>query len=198
MSTEVHIRLANDKYNEKGLAPFLDSDFYYDIVLGNLWQNKNTLLTDYESELLKAQYYEYFNDDTRAFEPKKLRDIFMKIKKYLKENEDDLPFEIDIDYKKMRENGLNTDIVIHNSRCWIQGDSALYEVSEHVNIVNFPFEPNKVKIQVKIAEKIKIKGKTYFLKKTSRFEKYNEPIEKIINFCNYAINSNEKIYWFVS
>lgn len=47
-------------------------------------------------------------------------------------------------------------------------------------------QPNEVDIWVDIKEKIDIGGRTYYLKRVTRLERYNELINKIIDFCEYA------------
>lgn len=59
-------------------------------------------------------------------------------------------------------------------------------------------EPDEIDLWIEIANEIKIDDKIYFLKKITRYEKYQELIERIITFCKFAIEKNEKIYWLYS
>lgn len=199
MGAEIHISLESDKYDDKELAPFLGHDFQYEITRGAIWENRKPFLSKDELELLEAPYYEEFEDDSvRLINPSKLIIVLDKVKKYLRENEDTLPFEIHIDHERMEKEGITKDLIVNNSRCWIRGDSLYHEVSEKVQIVNYPMEPTDVYLWIDYGNEIEINGKKYYLKKTSRFEKFVESLDKVIEFCKTAENKNEKIYWLYS
>tara|TARA_R110000868_G_scaffold306510_2_gene567740 strand:- start:656 stop:1258 length:603 start_codon:yes stop_codon:yes gene_type:complete len=199
MGAEIHISLESDKYDEKELAPFLGRDFQYEITRGAIWENREPFLSKTEVELLEAPYYEEYEDESvRLTNPTDLIIVLEKIKKFLEENKNTLPFEIDIDYERMEKEGITHDLIINGSRCWIKGDSHYHNVSEKVEIVNYPMEPNEIDYWIDYAEDIEIEGNKYFLKKESRFEKFADTIDKVIEFCKIANEKNEKIYWLYS
>ena len=199
MGAEIHIRLESDKYDNKELAPFLGRDFYYEITRKAIWEDKESFLSKTEFDLLEAPYYEEFEDDSvKVINPADLIVVLEKVKKHLKENKDSLPFEVKIDFERMEKQGLTSDLIVNGSRCWIRGDSLYHDVSDKVEIVNYPMEPNKVDLLVDILEELEIDGRKYFLKKISRFEKFAETIDKVTEFCQLAENNNEKIYWLYS
>jgi hypothetical protein len=198
MGAEIHIRTVSDKYDDKEIAPFLGRDFHREIVEGRIWENKKPFLNAEESKLLHAPYYEELDDSISPIHPLELSKVLTKVKNYLKANEDSLPYEIDIDDERMAKEGLSYDLIIKQSRCWIQGDSLYYNVSSKVKIVSYPLEPNKVELWVDIAERVEIDGKRYHLKKISRYDKFSELLDEVIEFCRYAASRNEKIYWLYS
>jgi len=120
---ETHLRIASDRYDDKKDLPFhLGKDFSWEISLGYLFKNKSFLSVD---------------------EWKNLVFVLNKIKEYLKNNQNTLPFEIALDYDKMDKEGISCEIIINNSRCWIQGDSHIFEVSSRFKLVNHPMETNE-------------------------------------------------------
>ncbi|CAL2103711.1 conserved protein of unknown function [Tenacibaculum sp. 190130A14a] len=196
MGAEVHIRLENDKYDEKGLAPFLGRDFQSEITTSALWETHEPFLDQNEIDLLYAPYYDFFDDNTvQLIEPSKLKSILEKIDCYLEHNKDSLPFEIDIDYERMEKENLPTDLIINDSSCWIQGDSFYYDVTDKFKIVNHNLESNEVELWVEFKEKVKIENSFFYLKKEYRYEKYKNDLNEVINFCQLAINTHQKIYW---
>ena len=199
MGAEIHICLESDKYNERELAPFLGRDFQSEITRGTIWRNKKPFLNDEEIKILEAPYYEEFEDESvRLTNPDELIIVLKKVKEYLKKNKDILPFEIGIDFDKMKKLGLNQELIVSGSRCWIKGDSLYYDVSETFQIVNYPKEPNEINLTIEYSEEVDINNKKFFLKKESRFEKFADTIDQVIEFCQMAYENNEKIYWLFS
>ena len=199
MGAEIHISLESDKYDDKELAPFLGRDFHYEITRGAIWENREPFLSKDELEILEAPYYEEFEDESvRLINPTELLIVLEKVKKYLEENEDTLPFEIHIDHERMEKEGIKDDLIVNGCRCWIKGDSLYHKVSERIEIVNYPMEPTDIDLWIEYAEEIEIEGNKYFLKKTSRFEKFADTIDKVIEFCKIANEKDEKIYWLYS
>ncbi|MFT2010824.1 hypothetical protein ACMA1I_19270 [Pontibacter sp. 13R65] len=199
MGAEIHISLESDKYDDKELAPFLGRDFYFEITRGAIWEGREPFLNELEVKLLKAPYYEEFEDESvKLVNPVKLRIVLEKVKRYLDNNRDSLAFEIDIDFERMKKEGLITDLIINESRCWIKGDSFYYNVTDKVEIVNYPMEPAEISIWINYSEEIIINNKKYFLEKTTRFEKFAAIIDKVIDFCKNAEKNNERVYWLYS
>ncbi|WP_291728395.1 hypothetical protein [Bernardetia sp.] len=196
MGVEVYIRLASDEDDKQSIAPFLGRDFWWEITRGYIWENKQPFLTEEETSLLEASRYDDFKDDLgKKVRPKDLALVIEKVKKYLKENEDSLPFEIDLDYKKMDKEGLDTDIIINESRCWLRGDSLYHEISDKINVVNYPTEKNDVDMWISISDKVEIENRLYYLKKTSMFDKHSPKLDEILHFCRLAEQRSEMIYW---
>jgi len=197
LGAEIHIRLTSDRHNNKNLAPFLGRDFQYEISEGSIWQNKRSFLNSDEIKLLKATYDELFEnkDLIPTIEPKSLKEVLVKVKNYLRLNQSELPFEIEIDYEKMEKENLNYYLTVNESRCWIKDDSKYNNVFNKVQIVNYKMELNKVDIWIDISDKVEIEGKIYYLKKTTRYEKYADLIDKVIDFCRHAEDIKNKIYW---
>lgn len=200
MGAQILIRLESDKYDERNLSPFLGRDFHWEITKGRLWKDINCyFLSQTESSLLEAPFDETLQDCFgEPINPKPLVRVFEKVMDFLKSRSDILPFEIFIDYDKMKALGLDYPLVINKSKCWIQGDSNLYKVNNKVRIVNLPNEPNEIDLWVPLDSKITIENRVYFLKKETRFEKFEGVINEVINFCKYAIEENEKVYWIYS
>ena len=200
MGAQILIRLESDKYDEGHLAPFLGRDFHWEIAKGNLWKDANHYFLDKrEAKLLDAPFDENLEEEFKALiHPKELLQVIEKVKLFLKNNDDTLPYEIMLDSDKMSLKGLDYPLMLKNSRCWIQGDSYLYEVNERVKIVNYPQEPNEVELWLKVKDEIIIEDRTYYLKKETRFEKFEESLSEVIEFCKYAISRKEKIYWVYS
>ncbi len=197
MGQETHIRRTSDRFDEKKLAPFLGNDFTWDIALGYLFDD-NSFLSKDEWKILTPQNTEDIIDEKpNPVNPADLISVLQKIKFYLKDHQDTLPFEIDFDYDKMEKEGLSCEIIINDSGCWIQGDSAHYEVSSKVKIINLPMQPNEVELWVDVKDKIEIEGRTYYLRKVTRYDKYKELINRIIDICEDAQNNNENVYWTV-
>lgn len=195
MGYETQIRLASDQYDEKKLTPFLGREFTRDISLGYLF-NKNSLLNDDEWNILTPQDSDNIvGEKPNAVNPADLLAVLNKIKKYLKDNQNTLPFEIEPDYYKLEKEGLSSEIIINVSRCWIQGDSDIFEVSSKVKIVNYPMEPTEVDLWVDVKDKIEIEGRTYYLRKITRYERYRELINRVTEFCEQAKENNEIVYW---
>lgn len=195
MGTEIHISLENDKYDDQELAPFLGRDFYYEITQGAIWENKKPFLSNVEIELLAAKYVE---DSLKPINPTDLKNVLKKVQKYLKDHINVLPFEIEIDLNRMEKEGLESDLRVQGSRCWIKGDSLYYEVSQKFEIISYPREPNEINLWIDYAEEIWVDGKKYYFKKISRFEKYARTIAQVIAFCRIAEDKDEKIYWCYS
>lgn len=108
-------------------------------------------LTLTEAALLKAPYYESFEDEPLPVpvNPAELARVLTKVKDYLWTHHDSLPYEIGLDYERMRREGLPTDIIINGSRCWIHGDS-YYDsqpylpspmTAQRMLITNYPTNP---------------------------------------------------------
>ncbi|MCF8255593.1 MAG: hypothetical protein K9H61_13515 [Bacteroidia bacterium] len=199
MGAEIHIRLTSDRYNDKALAPYLGRDFHSEITRGAIWHDRQ-FLSDFETELLEAPYDELFEnkDEILPIEPRNLEKIMIKVRDFLYENQDTLPFEIEIDYEKMENEKLSYNLTINNCRCWIQGDSRYYQVTDKVKIVNYPFEPSDVDLWIGISDRVELEGKVYYLKMVTRFERYKELIDKVIDFCRYANKIGDRIYWTYS
>lgn len=196
MGAQIHIRLESDKYDDKELAPFLGRDFYWEITRGYIWENENPFLNEDEIDLLEAPFYEDFEDNSvKRINPNDLKIIIEKVKKYLKENKDLLPFEIDLDFERMDKEKLETDIIINESKCWIKGESLYNSISDKVRIVNYPTEKNEVDIWITISDKIEIEGRKYYLKKILMYEKHVEKLDQVLQFCRLAEKRKEKIYW---
>ncbi len=200
MGAQILIRLESDKYDDNNLSPFLGRDFHWEITRGHLWKDTNQyFLNKRESNLLEAPYDETLEDGFgEPINPKSLLIVIKKVDEFLKNNKETLPFDITIDYDKMKLEGLDYPLMVNNSKCWIQGDSYLFEVYDEVKIVNHPHEPNEVDLWVKLNDEITLENKVYYLKKITRNERFKEDINAIINFCNHAIEKNEKIYWIYS
>jgi len=199
MGAEIHISLESDKYDDKERAPFLGRDFHYEITRGAIWEDRELFLSKNEIDILEAPYYEEFEDESVSLtNPSDLISVHEKVKKYLKENKDTLPFEIHIDFERMEKEGITPDLIIKGSRCWIKGDSLYHNVSEKIEIVNYPMEPIEIDFWIDYAEEIEIDGKMYFLKKETQFEKFADTIDKVIEFCEIANEKDEEIYWLYS
>jgi hypothetical protein len=197
MGYRTHIRIASDQYDEKELAPFLGRDFTLDITLACLFDEQSFLSKD-EWQILNPQISDnIINEKPNPVNPADLLFVLDKIKKYLKDNQDKLPFEIELDYEKMEKEGLSCEITINGSICWLQGDSYVFEVSSKVKIVNHPMQPTEVDLWVDIKDKIEIEGRIYYLRKVTRYDKYEELISKVTEFCEYAKNNNENVYWIL-
>jgi hypothetical protein len=194
MGSQIFIRLVNEGLYENDLAPFLGRDFVSEISWGHLWLKRSPFLSKKEEDLLRART-DMHEDYEQPVDPTELAKVLTKVNDYLKANESTLPFEIEIDYARMEQEGLETDLIINNSRCWIQGDSEYYKVTNKVKIVNVPMEPNEVDVWIDIAEEVAIEGKLFYLKRTTRYEKFKEILEKTIAFCRYAQGKNEKVLW---
>jgi len=195
MGYETHIRLVNDKNDKKKGAPFLGRDFTWEIALGYLFEEKSILTQDEWKILLPQNSDEIVDEKPNPINPTDLLSILEKIKKYLYDNQDTLPFEIELDYDRMEESGLSNEIKINGSRCWLQGDSNVYEISTKIRIINYPLQPTEVDLWVDIDSKINIEGRTYYLKKVTRHERYKEQICNVIDYCVYAMSINENLYW---
>lgn len=196
MGAEILIRTIKDDAASEKLTPFLGRDFTFEICNGFLWYERKPFLSERETKLLIPLHYDDFDDGIKKpINPSEFLLIIAKIKQYLKTNQNELPFEIEIDYEKMEQEGLSTDIVVNNSRCWMQGDSYVYEVSTKVRIVNYPLEPTDVDLWVEVKDKIEIEDRTYYLKKVSRYERYVDSLDKIIAFCEHAKRIKQQIYW---
>ncbi len=195
MGYETHIRIASDQYDEKKLAPFLGRDFTWDIALSYLFPDKSFLNKNEWKRLTPQNADDIIDHKPNPVNPTDLLSVLDKIKKYLMDNQDTLPFEIEIDYDKMEKEGLSCEITINGSRCWIQGDSNVFDVSSKVKIVNHPMEPNEVDLWVDVRDKIEIEGRSYFLRKVTRYDKYEELISRVIDLCKYAKRYNENVYW---
>lgn len=195
MSSETHIRLASDPSGENTIVPFLGRDFTWEIAFGYLFEEKSFLSKQEWEILIPQNTNDIHNETPTPLNPIDLASILEKIKKYLKDNQDKLPFEIELDYDKMEKEGLSCEIFINGSRCWIQGDSNIFDVSTKVKIVNYPMAPNAVEMWVDIKDKLEIEGRTYYLRKVTRHTKYEEQINGIIDLCKQSENKNEPIYW---
>ncbi|WP_375562096.1 hypothetical protein ACE193_05985 [Bernardetia sp. OM2101] len=195
MGAQINIRLESDKYDDKKLAPFLGRDFYWEITRGYR-ENQEPFLSEEEINLLEAPFYEDFEDNSvKQINPNDLKVVIEKVKKYLEENKDLLPFEIDLDFERMDKEDIETDIIINESKCWIKGQSLYHSISDKVRIINYPTEKNEVDIWVTISDEIKIEGRKYYLKKTSMYEKHFKKLDQVLQFCRLAEDRNEKIYW---
>lgn len=199
MGAQIDIRLESDKYDEAELAPFLGRYFHGEITEGDIWDDKEPFLTKAEAALLKAPFYEEFSDaSVRLIDPQDLKAVLIKVKQYLRDHQDALPFEIEVDEERMEQAGLESDLRVNGSRCWMKGDSLYYDVSDKVNIVNHLHEPQPVDIWVDIKDKVEIDGQAYFLKRITRYEIFADIIDKVVAFCELAISRNERIYWLYS
>ena len=196
MGAEIYIRLEDDIDDTGGNAPFLGRDFQHEISRGAIWENREPFLTELEQKVLEAPYCEEMEElFIDPIEPDSLQKILLKVKKYLYDNEQLLPFEVCIDYQRMEKENLSTDLVVNESRCWIRGDSFVYKVTDKVEIVNYPNEKNEIDMWVNIADEIEIEDQKYFLKRVTRYEKYSKEIDEVIDFCADAIENNKKVYW---
>lgn len=196
MGAEIHISLATDRYDDMGLAPFLGRDFHYEITRGAIWKDR-PFLNDFETKLLEAPYEELFEDENEieSIHPSDLENVMTKVKDFLYHNQESLPFEIMIDYDRMDNEGQSCKLMINNSHCWIRGDSFYHEVTDKVRIVSYPNEASEVDLWVDIADKIEIDGRVYYLRKVTRFEKFKESIDNVIDFCRHAESIGDRIYW---
>ncbi len=194
MGSQIFIHLVGEGLYENDLAPFLGRDFVAEISWGHLWMERSPFLSKQEEDLLRART-DWHEDFNKPVNPAELAKVLTKVNDYLKTNESTLPFEIEIDYTKMAHAGLETDLIINNSRCWIKGDSYVFDVTTKVNVVSYAMEPNEVDVWVDIADEVVIEGKLFYLKRITRYEKYKEILEKTIAFCRYAGGKNNKVLW---
>ncbi|UTW66137.1 hypothetical protein KFE94_16010 [bacterium SCSIO 12643] len=196
MGAEIHISLESDKYDDQELAPFLGRSFHYEITRGAIWENRAPFLSKAEIELLEAPYYDGIEyESVQLISPNDLKAVLEKVKNYLYAYRDTLPFEIDIDHERMENAGLSSYLTVNGSKCWIKGDSLYHHVSEKVQISNYPMEPTSIDVWIDYADEVVIDGNKYYLKKTSRFEKFADTLDQVIAFCEMANKKNEKIYW---
>lgn len=196
MGAEIVIRLVSDRYDEKGHAPFIGRDFQREITRGNIWEGHHPFLSDGERELLQAPYDQTLDDEYgKPVSPRALIVVLKKVKDYLKVAAEHLPYYIGLDIDRMEAENLDTQIFIDGSRCWIQGDSLLYNIEEHVKFISLPGEPKEVEQWVSVSEEVVVGGEVYYLRKVTRYEKYREKLDEVIAFCEYAISRNEKVYW---
>ncbi len=199
MGAEIHILLKSDVNDEKELAPFLGRDFHSEVTRGRVWDGKEPFLTEAEIELLEAPYYEDIEDErVKPIDPKDLINVLGKVKKYLKDKKDELPFEIEVDIDKMEKENLSSDLIVNGSKCWMKGDSLYYHVFDKVQIVTYPLEPNEVDKWISFSDTIYLEGKKYYLKKTTRIEKFEDTINEVIEFCRIAESEKDEIYWLYS
>ncbi|GAB2942718.1 hypothetical protein GCM10027048_04200 [Hymenobacter coalescens] len=207
MGARIEISTVGDKYDDRNLAPFLGRYFQYEITRGALWENHAPFLTPAEAQLLEAPYFKSFEDEPAPapVDPAELARVLLKVKDYLWTHQDSLPYEIHLDYERMKREGLPTDIINH-SRCWIHGD-LLYHSSpwctfpvteRQMLITNFPHDPNDVDLVVDIKERIEIEGRTYYLTRTNRHEVFAPVLDQVIAFCNEASRIGEQVYWLYS
>ena len=173
-------------------APFLGSDFDYEIACGNLWSDNYNFLSEEEKSFLHPQDQD---DDLKLIDPNKLKIIFEKILSFLEREKEKLSFEIELDFAKMRSENLDTDLYVNGIRCWIQGDSAYYQVEPKFRIINLPGDQN-VEEWVAFKEEIIFDGNKYYLKKITRLERYKNQILQIIEYCNKAVELKTKVYWY--
>lgn len=198
MGLQTRIRTTSEEENEYDYAPILGRDFTYEIALGYLFEDRS-FLSDEEWQRLEPQNMDsHVYKERTSLNPTVLISILYKVKEYLNDNQNTLPFEIELDYEKMKKEDLSSDIIINGSLCWIQGDSKIYDVSTKVGIVNHPQQPHQVDLWIDIQDKIEIEGKIYYLRKVTRFDRYKELIDKVIEFCEYAKSSNNNVYWTLS
>jgi desulfoferrodoxin (superoxide reductase-like protein) len=197
MGYETNIRIAGDGFEEKNNAQFIGNDFTWEIALGYLFDKKSFLSKNEWQILIPQNSDDTVDEKPNPVNPTDLLSILDKIKKHLEENQDTLPFEIALDFDKMEKEGLSCEITINGSRCWIQGDSNVFEVYSKVKIVNHPMEPNEVYLWVEVIDKIEIEGRTYFLRKVTRYDRYNELISRITDYLVQAKNNKEKVYWIL-
>lgn len=142
-----------------------------------------------------ASYFESFEDEqVKLIDPKRLKSILEKVLTYLKNEEQNLPFEVCIDYYKMKNLGLETDLYVDGARCWIQGDSEIFKVGNEVKLVNFPLEKN-IEKWIKVQEQVRINDRLYYFKIETRYERHKESITKCIDYCIQAIEKEKQIYW---
>lgn len=195
MGAQINISLVSDKFDKEGLAPFIGRDFVYEIVKGGLWNKRSPFLTLEEAKLLEAPLYNYFDDDSvKPLDPLDLIAVLNKVSRYLKSNEKLLAYEVELDFEKMQSEGLDTDLWVNGVRCWVKGDEVYTPETGVVNIVNLPGNDD-VDIWVEVKDAIEVDGKTYYLRTESRYDRYSDLLQRIIDFCNYAISKNEKVYW---
>ena len=196
MGAETWITIAGDKHDASHESPFLGRDFTHEIAHGFLWYKGSAFLSEQEAAILYPINSDDYNDGIEELiHPDDLISVLKKVKKYLKSDKDPLPIEIELDYDKMEKENLSTDIIINNSKCWIQGDSYYNKVSSMVRIVNYPMEPNEVDVWIDIKDKVEIEGRIYYLKKITRYEKYTNMIDDVIAFCEYAKQKHKMIDW---
>ncbi|MFA9215125.1 MAG: hypothetical protein ACEQSR_15005 [Candidatus Methylacidiphilales bacterium] len=174
-------------------APFLGSDFEYEIACGSLWSNNYNFLSKEEKNFLFPQDQD---EEKKLIDPFILKLIFEKILFFLEQESDNLPFEIEIDFERMNTENLDTDLYIDGVRCWIQGNSSYYQVVPKFKILNLPIENTIIEKWVNFKEEIYFGKNKYYLRKTSRFERYKDQIFQIINYCKMAINLKVKVYWY--
>lgn len=208
MGAVTEISTVGDKYDEQGLAPFLGRYFTSEITQGGIWEDHAPFLTPQEAKLLDAPYHESFEDKNPPVpvNPTELARVLTKVKDYLWTHQDSLPYEIELDYERMEREGLPTEIIINQSRCWIHGDSYYHTqpywpnpmTDSQVLITNYPHEPNEVDIMVDIKERIEIEGRIYYLKRTNRYEVFAPELDAVIAFCAYAESIGEQVYWLYS
>ena len=174
-------------------APFLGSDFDYEIACGNLWSDNYNFLSEEEKNFLLPLDQD---DDRKLIDPNKLKIIFEKILSFLEREKEKLPFEIELDFEKMRSENLDTDLYVNGIRCWIQGDSAYYQVEPKFRIINLPVADQNVEEWVAFNDEIIFDGNKYYLKKTTRLERYKDQILQIIDYCTKAAGLKTKVYWY--
>lgn len=195
MRAQIILRTEGDEFDLKNLAPFLGRDFQSEIACGHLWDKHPKFLTKEEEEILYAPNFESYDEEqVKLLDPKQLKKILEKVLSFLKSEEKTLPFEVEIDFEKMNQLGLETDLYVDGVRCWIQGDSKIYKVDKKVKLINLPQEKT-VEKWLEIKEKVQINDRVYYLKIETRYERHEENITKCIDFCQQAIEQEKKIYW---
>lgn len=175
------------------MTPFLGSDFDYEIACGGLWKNDFNFFSKEEKKLLFPQDQD---EEKKLIDPLSLKLIFEKILFFLEQESDNLPFAIELDFDRMNAENLDTDLYIDGIRCWIQGNSAYYQVVPKFKILNLPIENTIIEKWVNFKEEIYFGKNKYYLRKTSRFERYKDQIFQIIDYCQMAINLKVKVYWY--
>lgn len=174
-------------------APFLGSDFDHEIACGSLWSNNYNFLSKEEKNFLFPQDQD---EEKKLIDPLSLKLIFEKILFFLEQESDNLPFEIELDFDRMNAENLDTDLYIDGIRCWIQGDSKCYQVVPKFKIVNLPIVNTTIEKWVNFKEEVYFGSNKYYLRKTSRYERYKDQIFQIKDYCQMAINLKVKVYWY--
>ncbi|MBJ6145228.1 hypothetical protein [Hymenobacter sp. BT559] len=204
MGSQLDLRMVGDKYDERQLSPFLGRDFKFEIAGGDIWMDRPPFLTPEERVLIEGPYYEDFDEyPPVTISPLELARVLTKIKDYLWTHQDSLQQEISLDYERMEQEGLSTYIIVNQSHCWIDNYPGrcfkewwpVGKTEHQIRITSYPLEPNEVELWMDAGERLEIEGRTYYLKRTSPYEKFASALDKAIIFCTYADSIGEQVFW---
>ncbi|MFT5819990.1 MAG: hypothetical protein ACI8ZM_001224 [Crocinitomix sp.] len=159
----------------------------------------NEILDQFQINILSPDWDLDSNSTIEARDPNELFECFKILSDFIKSNYNELPLSHWVQSTPNSWQGASEYFKYKNRDCYLFGLHNLIEWREYVQIVWFEGENNNVKYfdWIKVDPIIKLGDSQTIIKTMNWAEEFSPILNILMNFCQKAIQNNEKIIWTI-